>query len=200
MSGFQMVTILGRLGKDPVLRYTQNGTAVAELSIATTKKFNNKQTGQKEEKTEWHRCKAFGKTAETLINYTQKGSQIHVTGELETSKYQDKQTGQDRYSTEIIINNLTLVSSPNNAGQGQQPNASHQQGGFNGQNQGNQPPQQPQNGFNGQNQGNQPPPQQGGFNGQQQANAPQQQNNGFNGQPQNNGFNNGGFNQQGGFG
>lgn len=184
MSSFQMVTILGRLGKDPVIRYTQSGTAVAELSLATSKKINNKQTGQKEEKTEWHRCKAFGKVAEILGQYTQKGSQIHITGELETSKYQDKSTGQDRYSTEIIINDLRLVSSPNNGGQTQQQNAQQPaQNGFTGQQQ-SHAPQQQNNGFNGQNQGNQQP----------------QPNNGFNGQPQNNGFNNGGFNQQGGFG
>lgn len=173
---FQQVIVMGRLGQDPVVRYTQNQKAIAELSVATSKVITNKQTGEKTEKTEWHRCKAFGRTAEVVGQYLKKGSQVHLTGELETHKWQDKQTGQDRFSTEININNLTMLGSGQNT---QQNQAQQPQQGYQSQ----QAPQgqQAPNGFNGQQQpmNNNQPPQQG-FNGQQM--------------PQ------GGFNQSGGFG
>lgn len=176
---FQQVIVMGRLGQDPVIRYTQNQKAIAELSVATSKTITNKQTGEKTEKTEWHRCKAFGRTAEVVGQYLKKGSQVHLTGELETHKWQDKQTGQDRFSTEININNLTMLGSSQSAQQGQRQPAQ----------QGYQNQQAPQ--------GQQPAP--NGFNGQQPMNngqAPQQPQH----PPQHQQMPQGGFNQNGGFG
>lgn len=117
MSGVNLVIVLGRVGKDPEIRYTQSGSACANLSVATSEKWKDKQTGQPQEKTEWHKIAAFGKTAEIIGQYVKKGDQIHIQGKLQTRKWQDQQ-GQDRYTTEILANNVTLLG----GGQQQAPN------------------------------------------------------------------------------
>ncbi|MFO7717694.1 MAG: single-stranded DNA-binding protein [Thermodesulfobacteriota bacterium] len=93
------VMVLGRLGRDPEVRYTQNGTPVGNMNVATDESFTDQQ-GQRQERTEWHRIVVFGRQAENCGNYLRKGSLVLVEGSLQTRKWQDQQ-GNDRYSTEI---------------------------------------------------------------------------------------------------
>lgn len=102
MSGINKAIILGRLGKDPEMRYTQAGTAIANLSVATSEQWKDKTTGEPQEKTEWHRVSIFGKLAEIAGQYLAKGSQVYLEGKIQTRKWQD-QSGQDRYTTEIVL-------------------------------------------------------------------------------------------------
>ena len=99
MGDFNKVFLLGRLARDPEIRYTQNGSAIANMTVATDESFVGSD-GNKVERTEWHRVTVFGKTAENCGNYLGKGSLVHVEGSLATRKWQD-QNGQDRYTTEI---------------------------------------------------------------------------------------------------
>ena len=110
MAGINRAQILGRLGQDPDVRFTQSGEAVTTLSVATSMNWKDKQTGEAKEKTEWHRCICFGRTAEIARDYLAKGRQVYVEGRLQTRKWQG-QDGQDRYSTEIIVENLQLLGS-----------------------------------------------------------------------------------------
>lgn len=100
------VTLLGRLGQDPDLNYTQTGTPVCNLSIATNKRWTDDQ-GQKQEKTEWHRAVAFGKQGETIAQYLKKGRQLLVQGELQTRSW-DKD-GETRYTTEVLVRSFEFV-------------------------------------------------------------------------------------------
>jgi single-strand DNA-binding protein len=156
--GVNKVIIIGNLGQDPDVRFLPSGNPVANLRIATTEAWTDKQSGQKQEKTEWHSVVLFNKLAEIAQQYVKKGSRIYIEGRLQTRKWQG-QDGQDRYSTEIVGNDMQMLDSPN---QGQQQ---PQQGGYQ------QPPQQgygqqPQQGY----QQPQQPPQQP----QGQYGAPQQ--------------------------
>ena len=99
MASLNKVIIIGRIGKDPEIRHTQSGQAVATLSVATDESYKD-QSGQKVEKTEWHKIVVWGKQADFVANYLTKGRMVYVEGKLETRKWQD-QSGQDRYSTEI---------------------------------------------------------------------------------------------------
>ena len=99
MASLNKVTIIGRIGKDPEIRHTQSGQTVATLSVATDESYKD-QSGQKVEKTEWHKIVVWGKQADFVANYLGKGRLVYVEGKLETRKWQD-QNGQDRYSTEI---------------------------------------------------------------------------------------------------
>lgn len=101
--GINKVIIIGNLGQDPEIRYMPNGGAVANLSIATSETWRDKQTGEAREKTEWHRVVIFGKLAEVAGEYLKKGSQVYIEGQLQTRKWQD-QSGQDRYTTEVVVN------------------------------------------------------------------------------------------------
>lgn len=127
------VKLIGNLGKDPDVRYTPNETQVTNITIATSKSWKDKQSGEQREKTEWHRVVFFGKLAEIAGTYLKKGSQVYICGELQTRKWQDKQSGQDRYTTEIVANDMLMLGGrPNNdGGQGNQ-------GGYQGGYQGNQ--------------------------------------------------------------
>ena len=107
--GVNKVTILGHLGQDPDIRYMPDGSPVANLSIATSEVWKDKQTGEPHEKTEWHRVVAFRKLAEIIGQYCKKGSKVYIEGKLQTRKWQD-QSGQDRYTTEIIANDLQFMS------------------------------------------------------------------------------------------
>ncbi len=142
MRGVNKVIVLGNLGADPEVRYTPSGSAVCNISIATSESWTDKNTGQKQERTEWHRVTMFGRTAEIAGEYCRKGSQVYIEGSLRTDKYQDKKTGEDRYSTNIIANNLQLLGSrgDNNSGDFQQRGAQGGQAGGMAQN---KPAQQP---------------------------------------------------------
>lgn len=100
--GVNRVIILGNLGKDPEVKYMPNGNAVANITVATSETWNDKSSGEKKEKTEWHRVVFFGKLAEVVGQYLKKGSKIYVEGKLQTRKWQG-QDGQDRYTTEIVV-------------------------------------------------------------------------------------------------
>ncbi len=123
MKGINKVILVATLGADPELRYAANGNAIANLSVATSDEWTDKSTGQKQQKTEWHRVAIFGKLAEIAGQYLKKGSQVYLEGKLQTSKWQDK-NGQDRYTTEIVLSGFDSVmqmlgGAPSSAQQGQ---------------------------------------------------------------------------------
>jgi single-strand DNA-binding protein len=101
--GVNKVILVGNLGQDPEVRYMPNGGAVANITLATSESWRDKQTGENKEITEWHRVVLFGKLAEVAGEYLRKGSQVYIEGQLRTRKWQD-QGGQDRYTTEIVVN------------------------------------------------------------------------------------------------
>ncbi len=101
--GINKVILIGNLGQDPEVRYMSGGGAVANITLATSESWRDKQTGEQKEKTEWHRVVLFGKLAEVAGEYLRKGSQVYVEGSLQTRKWQD-QNGHDRYTTEIVVN------------------------------------------------------------------------------------------------
>lgn len=105
------VILVGRLGKDPEVRYMTNGEAVANATLATSEHWKDKE-GQKQEKTEWHNLVFYRRLAEIAEQYLQKGAQIYVEGKLTTDKYQDKETGKDRYTTKIIVNEMRMFGKP----------------------------------------------------------------------------------------
>ena len=106
--GVNKAIIVGNLGRDPEIRYAASGAAIANVSIATTDSWKDKQTGENTDKTEWHRVVFFGRLAEIVGEYLKKGSQVYVEGRLQTRKWQD-QNGQDRYSTEIVANEMQML-------------------------------------------------------------------------------------------
>lgn len=108
--GVNKVILVGNLGRDPEVRYTANGGAVANITIATSEQWNDKQSGQKQERTEWHRVVLFGRLGEIAGEYLRKGSQVYIEGKLQTRKWQD-QNGQDRYTTEIVANEMQMMGS-----------------------------------------------------------------------------------------
>ncbi|KNA29531.1 single-stranded DNA-binding protein [Pantoea ananatis] len=101
--GVNKVILVGNLGQDPEVRYMPNGGAVANITLATSESWRDKQTGENKEVTEWHRVVLFGKLAEVAGEYLRKGSQVYIEGQLRTRKWQD-QSGQERYTTEVIVN------------------------------------------------------------------------------------------------
>ncbi len=106
--GINKVIIVGNLGADPETRYTGSGTAITSLRIATSEAWTDKQSGEKQERTEWHRVKLFGKLAEIAGEYLKKGRQVYIEGSLRTDKYTDKD-GIERYSTDIIANEMQML-------------------------------------------------------------------------------------------
>ncbi|MEQ5111224.1 single-stranded DNA-binding protein [Providencia vermicola] len=101
--GVNKVILIGHLGQDPEIRYMPAGGAVANLTLATSESWRDKQSGEMRDKTEWHRVVIFGKLAEVAGEYLKKGSQVYIEGSLQTRKWQD-QSGQDRYTTEVVVN------------------------------------------------------------------------------------------------
>ena len=101
--GVNKVILVGNLGQDPEIRYMPNGGAVANITLATSESWRDKQTGENKEVTEWHRIVLFGKLAEIAGEYLRKGSQVYIEGQLRTRKWQD-QGGQERYTTEVLVN------------------------------------------------------------------------------------------------
>ncbi|MBX2881010.1 MAG: single-stranded DNA-binding protein [Granulosicoccus sp.] len=116
--GVNKVILVGNVGADPELRYMPSGGAVANISIATSEQWTDKNTGQKQERTEWHRVTLFNRLGEIAGEYVKKGSQVYIEGSIRTDKYQDKNTGEDRYSTSIIANNMQLLGSRQDSGAG----------------------------------------------------------------------------------
>jgi single-strand DNA-binding protein len=102
MAGINKVILVGNLGQKPEVKYSSTGNATTNLSVATSETWNDKATGQKQEKTEWHRVSLFGKLAEIAGQYLHKGSKVYIEGKLQTRKWQD-QSGADRFITEIIV-------------------------------------------------------------------------------------------------
>nr|WP_246782866.1 single-stranded DNA-binding protein [Wohlfahrtiimonas chitiniclastica] len=100
--GINKVILLGHLGRDPEVKYMPNGKAVANITIATSESWKDKNTGQQQDRTEWHRVVIFGKLAEIASEYLKKGSLVYIEGQLQTRKWTD-QSGQDRYTTEIVV-------------------------------------------------------------------------------------------------
>ncbi len=111
MASINKVMLIGNLGADPDIRYSASGAAVANINVATTENWTDKQTGQKQEKTEWHRVVFFNRLAEIVGQYLRKGSQVYIEGSLQTDKWQDKNTGQDRYTTKIYAREMKMLGS-----------------------------------------------------------------------------------------
>lgn len=128
-SGINKVILVGNLGKDPDMRYTAGGDAVANLSIATSESWNDNQTGEKKEKTEWHRVVFFRRIAEVCGEYLKKGSSVYIEGSLRTRDWEDDQ-GNKRYTTEIIGREMQMLGgrrSEDNVDQSPQMNSSSTQ-------------------------------------------------------------------------
>lgn len=108
MAGLNKVILIGNLGKDPEVRFTPDGTAVATFSIATSDEWSDKNTGEKKERTEWHRIVAFRRLGEICGEYLSKGRQVYIEGRLQTREWDDKE-GKKRYTTEIVANQMLML-------------------------------------------------------------------------------------------
>jgi single-strand DNA-binding protein len=126
--GINKVILVGNLGADPEMRHTGGGTAVTTLNLATSESWTDKQSGEKVEKTEWHRVKLFGRLAEIAGDYLKKGRQVYIEGSLRTDKYTDKQ-GIERYSTDIIASEMQMLGGNEGGGGGGAPRERPQGGG-----------------------------------------------------------------------
>lgn len=115
--GVNKVILVGNLGKDPEVRYMPNGGAVANVTVATSEQWKDKQTGEQKERTEWHNVVFYQRLAEIVGEYLKKGSQIYVEGSLRTRKWQDK-SGNDRYTTEIIASEMQMLGGRGGGGGG----------------------------------------------------------------------------------
>ena len=109
--GINKAIIVGNLGRDPEVRYTANGSAVANITVATSESWKDKQSGERQERTEWHRVVFFGRLAEIAEEYLKKGAQVYIEGSIRTQKWQDKESGQDRYTTEIVARDMQMLGS-----------------------------------------------------------------------------------------
>ncbi|MBW8869562.1 MAG: single-stranded DNA-binding protein [Acidobacteriales bacterium] len=114
------VILLGNVGKDPEIRSTGGGTMVASFTLATSDRTKDAQ-GNWQDRTEWHNLKAFGRTAEIVRDYVKKGHKLFIEGRISTSSWDDKESGQKRYRTEIIVNDMSLLSGRDDAGSGSTP-------------------------------------------------------------------------------
>jgi single-strand DNA-binding protein len=115
MASLNKVMLIGNLGKDPEVRYTASGQAVASFSLATSERYKNKQSGEWEEKTEWHNITLWGKQAEVAGEYLSKGKTVYIEGRLQTRKWQDK-SGNDRYTTEIVGERMQMLGGKGDGG------------------------------------------------------------------------------------
>ena len=114
------VIIVGNLGRDPEVRTMQSGDKVANFSVATSERWKDRNSGEMQERTEWHRIVIFGRTAEIAEQYLRKGSKVYIEGQLQTRKWEDNQTGQERYTTEVVIRpyrgEMTMLDSRRDGG------------------------------------------------------------------------------------
>ncbi len=113
--GVNKVILVGNLGKDPETRYMPSGSAVTNLTLATSESWKDKQSGEQQERTEWHKIAMFGRLAEIAAEYLRKGSQVYIEGKLRTRKWQDKE-GKDRYTTEIVADEMQMLGSKGGGG------------------------------------------------------------------------------------
>ncbi|HTO56955.1 MAG TPA: single-stranded DNA-binding protein [Pseudomonadales bacterium] len=113
--GINKVILIGNLGRDPETRYTQGGSAVTNLRVATAESWKDRQTGEQQERTEWHSVVCFARLGEIAGEYLRKGSKVYIEGRLQTRKWQDKD-GNDRYSTEIVANDMQMLDSRGGGG------------------------------------------------------------------------------------
>jgi len=113
--GVNKVILIGNLGKDPEVRYSPNGGAMANITLATSESWKDKNTGEQVDKTEWHRIVFFRRLAEVVGEYLKKGAKVYIEGKLQTRKWQDKD-GQDRYTTEIVANEMQMLDSRGSSG------------------------------------------------------------------------------------
>jgi len=127
MAGVNKVIIVGNLGNDPEVRYSNNGAAIANISVATSDSWKDKNTGERQERTEWHRIVMFNRLGEIAGEYLKKGSKVYIEGKLQTRKWQDQQ-GQDRYSTEIVADQMQMLDSRGGGMGGGQGGGYQQQG------------------------------------------------------------------------
>ena len=109
MASVNKVILVGNLGRDPEVRYSPDGAAICNVSIATTSQWKDKATGDRREETEWHRVVFYNRLAEIAGEYLKKGRSVYVEGRLKTRKWQDKETGADRYSTEIVADQMQML-------------------------------------------------------------------------------------------
>lgn len=143
MAGVNRATIIGNLGKDPEVRYSNQGTAICNMTIATSECWTDKSTGEKQEKTEWHRCVSFGKQAEVLGKYLVKGSQVYIEGKLQTRQYEKED--QTHYATEIVVQDFTFLGGGKQSSGGGQQSGSGNKPSTGQRSQGRPQPQSSQN-------------------------------------------------------
>ena len=127
--GINKVILIGNLGQDPETRYMPSGGAVTNITLATSETWTDKQTGEPQERTEWHRVIFFNRLAEIAGEYLKKGSKVYLEGALRTRKWQDKNSGADRYTTEIVANEMQMLDSRGAGGGQPGAQAGSQQGG-----------------------------------------------------------------------
>jgi single-strand DNA-binding protein len=125
--GVNKVILIGNLGQDPEVRYMPSGGAVCNITVATTDSWSDRESGERQERTEWHRVVLFKRLAEIAGEYLRKGSKVYIEGRLQTRKWQDK-GGQDRYTTEVIANDLQMLDSRGSGGTASYDNAAPAQG------------------------------------------------------------------------
>ena|SRR5690625_378724 len=116
MAAVNKVILVGNLGRDPEVRYSSDGAAICNISVATTSSWKDKATGQKREETEWHRVVFFNRLAEIAGEYLKKGRSVYIEGKLKTRKWQDKATGADRYATEIVADQMQMLGGRDDIG------------------------------------------------------------------------------------
>ncbi|OZI63102.1 single-stranded DNA-binding protein [Bordetella genomosp. 11] len=118
MASVNKVILVGNLGRDPEVRYSPEGSAICNLSVATTSQWKDKNSGEKREETEWHRVVMYNRLAEIAGEYLKKGRSVYIEGRLKTRKWQDKDTGADRYSTEIVADQMQMLGGREGGGEG----------------------------------------------------------------------------------
>jgi len=116
MASVNKVILVGNLGRDPEVRYSPDGAAICNVSIATTSQWKDKNSGERREETEWHRVVFYNRLAEIAGEYLKKGRSVYVEGRLKTRKWQDKETGADRYSTEIVADQMQMLGGRDSGG------------------------------------------------------------------------------------
>jgi len=121
MASVNKVIIVGNLGRDPEIRYSADGKAVCNVSLATTSAWKDKATGEKRDEVEWHRVVFYNRLAEIAGEYLKKGRSVYIEGRLKTRKWQDKDTGQDRYATEIVADQMQMLGGREGGDQQEQP-------------------------------------------------------------------------------